>query len=147
MPPRKPSPVGAHVPTPGGLANGSLAHAREIGAETLQVFLSNPRGWARSAGDARQDEAFRNGCADARIPTFVHAPYLVNFGSPAPATLENSVLSVRHALGRASAIGARGLVVHAGSAVTASSRHEAMAQTRENLLPLLDEIADDGPDL
>jgi len=147
MPPRKPSPVGAHVPTAGGLANGSLAHAREIGAETLQVFLSNPRGWARSAGDARQDEAFRNGCADAKIPVFVHAPYLVNFGSPAPATLENSVLAVRHALGRAQVIGARGVVVHAGSAVTASSKPEAMNQVRENLLPLLDEIDDNGPDV
>ena len=81
------------------------------------------------------------------MPTFVHAAYLVNLGSPTPATLENSVLSLRHALMRAGAIGARGVVVHAGSAVTLSSKPEAMAQVRENLLPLLDEIPDTGPDV
>jgi deoxyribonuclease IV len=147
MPPRKPSPVGVHVPVAGGLSNGGLAYARDVGAEAIQVFLSNPRGWARNAGDARQDEDFRWRCAAAKIPTFVHAAYLVNLGSPTPATLENSVLSLRHALMRAEAIGARGVVVHAGSAVTQSSKPEAMAQVRENLLPLLDEIPDGGPDL
>jgi deoxyribonuclease-4 len=147
MPPRKPSPVGVHVPVAGGLSNGGLAYAREVGAEAIQVFLSNPRGWARNTGDARQDDDFRSRCAAAKIPTFVHAAYLVNLGSPTPATLENSVLSLRHALMRAGAIGARGVVVHAGSAVTLSSKPEAMAQVRENLLPLLDEIPDSGPDL
>jgi deoxyribonuclease-4 len=147
MPPRKPSPVGVHVPVAGGLSNGGLAYAREVGAEAIQVFLSNPRGWARNTGDARQDDEFRSRCAAAKIPTFVHAAYLVNLGSPTPATLENSVLSLRHALMRAAAIGARGVVVHAGSAVTLSSKPEAMAQVRENLLPLLDEIPDTGPDL
>jgi deoxyribonuclease IV len=145
MPPRKPSPVGVHVPVAGGLSNGGLAYAREVGAEAIQVFLSNPRGWARNTGDARQDDDFRSRCAAAKIPTFVHAAYLVNLGSPTPATLENSVLSLRHALVRAAAIGARGVVVHAGSAVTLSSKPEAMAQVRENLLPLLDEIPDSGP--
>jgi deoxyribonuclease IV len=147
MPPRKPSPVGVHVPVAGGLSNGGLAYARDVGAEAIQVFLSNPRGWARNTGDARQDDDFRSRCAAAKIPTFVHAAYLVNLGSPTPATLENSVLSLRHALMRAAAIGARGVVVHAGSAVTLSSKPEAMAQVRENLLPLLDEIPDSGPDL
>jgi deoxyribonuclease-4 len=147
MPPRKPSPVGVHVPVAGGLSNGGFAYAREVGAEAIQVFLSNPRGWSRAPGDPRQDEDFRARCAAAKIPTFVHAAYLVNLGSPTPATLENSVLSLRYALIRAAGIGARGVVVHAGSAVTLSSKPEAMAQVRENLLPLLDEIPDNGPDL
>jgi len=82
-----------------------------------------------------------------KIPTFVHAAYLVNLGSPTPSTLENSVLSLRHALMRAGAIGARGVVVHAGSSVTVAGRDEAMAQVRENVLPLLDEIPDAGPDV
>lgn len=147
MPPRKPSPVGVHVPVAGGLSSGGLAYARDVGAEAIQVFLSNPRGWARSTGDPRQDDEFRATCAASKMPTFVHAAYLVNLGSPTPATLENSVLSLRHALLRARAIGARGVVVHAGSAVSPSSKPEAMAQLRENVLPLLDEIPDGGPDL
>jgi len=147
MPPRKPSPVGVHVPVAGGLANGGLTYARDVGAEAVQVFLSNPRGWTLSPGDPKQDDEFRSGCASAKMPTFVHAAYLVNLGSPTETTLENSVRSLRHALARGCAIGARGVVVHAGSAVTPSSKPAAMAQLREHLLPLLDEIPDDGPDL
>jgi deoxyribonuclease-4 len=147
MPPRKPSPIGVHVPVAGGLASGGLAYARDVGAEAVQVFLSNPRGWARSVGDPKQDDEFRSGCAQAKMPTFVHAPYLVNLGSPTPTTLENSVRSLEHALARGCAIGAHGVVVHAGSAVTASSRDVALKQVRAAVLPLLDSLPDDGPDL
>lgn len=146
MPPRKPSPVGSHVPVGGGLVKG-LAYAREIGAEALQVFVSNPRGWAPSPGDPRQDDSFREQCAREGLPTYVHAPYLVNVGSPTEATQRRSVDAVRHALARATAIGATGVVVHAGSAVAGAHRDDAMRQVRELLLPVLDGLADDGPRL
>lgn len=146
MPPRKPSAIGSHVPVGGGLTKG-LAYAAEIGARAVQVFVSNPRGWAPSAGDPAQDEAFRGQCTDGGIPSFVHAPYLVNFGSPTEATLAKSVDAVRHAMRRGAAIGARGVVVHAGSAVAGAHRDEAMVQLRTSLLPLLDAAPDDGPRL
>jgi deoxyribonuclease-4 len=147
MPPRKPSPVGAHVLVAGGLARTGLAYARDIGAEAIQVFVSNPRGWALSAGDRGQDDAFVSGCSDAKMPVFVHAPYLVNFGSPAPATLERSVATVRHSLERGRALGARGVVVHGGSQVTGGSYDGALRQVRDHLRPLLDELTEDAPDL
>lgn len=54
MPAQIPSrPVGAHAPVTGGLAAGGLRYAAETGAETIQVFVSNPRGWAPSAGAMR----------------------------------------------------------------------------------------------
>jgi len=146
VPPRKPSPVGAHVPVAGGLGK-ALAHAREIGAGAIQVFTSNPRGWAPSSGDPAQDEAFRQGCAAEGIPVYVHAPYLVNFGSPTEATLSKSVEAVRHGLWRASAIGAAGVVVHAGSAVADAHRDVALSQLRTHLLPVLDGADPHGPRL
>ena len=146
MPPRKPSPVGSHVPVAGGLGK-ALAYAREIGGAAVQVFVSNPRGWAPSIGDPAQDEAFRGQCADAGIPSFVHAPYLVNFGSPTEATLAKSVDAVRHAIGRATALGASGVVVHAGSAVAGAHRGQALQQLRTHLLPVLDDVPDGGPRL
>lgn len=145
VPPRRPSPIGVHAPVAGGLIHGALGHCRDVGAEALQVFVSNPRGWARPPADPRVDGEFRELCAAARIPVFVHAPYLVNLGSPTPTTLENSVLAVRYTLARAAAIGARGIVVHAGSAVSSSGRDLAAKQVREALLPILDEIPEDGP--
>jgi deoxyribonuclease-4 len=138
VPPRKPSPVGSHVPVAGGLLKG-LAYAQEIGAAALQVFVSNPRGWALSAGDPAKDDEFREACT---LPVFVHAPYLVNFGSPTEATLRKSAEAVAHGLRRGAAIGAKGVVFHAGSAVAGTHRDEAMKQVRERILPLLD---GDGP--
>jgi deoxyribonuclease-4 len=138
--------VGSHIPTGQGLGK-SLAYAREIGARAVQVFVSNPRGWAPSAGDPVQDERFAGQCADESIPVYVHAPYLVNFGSPTEATLKRSVEAVEHAMRRGLAIGARGVVVHAGSAVAGAHRDDAMKQLRTHLLPLLDAAEPDGPKL
>lgn len=146
MPPRKPSAVGAHVPVAGGLVK-ALAYAREIGAGAVQVFVSNPRGWKPSPGDPAQDEAFRAGCANAGIAVFVHAPYLVNFGSPTVATLERSVEAVEHSLRRATAIGASGVVVHAGSAVAGAHLDAAMGQLTSHLLPILEAADPAGPRL
>jgi deoxyribonuclease-4 len=77
---------------------------------------------------------------------FVHAPYLVNVGSPDPLVRERSVAAIRRSLRRGRDIGARGVVVHTGSAV-GSDRDKALGRVRECLLPLLDELRDDDPDL
>jgi deoxyribonuclease IV len=144
---RKVSPVGGHVRVSGGLAKGGLGYADAIGAEAVQVFVTNPRGWALTTGNAQQDVAFRDGCGERGITAFVHSPYLVNFGSPTIGTVEQSAACVAHTLVRAREIGALGVVVHTGSAVLGGDRATALRQVRERLLPLLDAIPDDGPDL
>ncbi|MFB6900024.1 deoxyribonuclease IV [Streptomyces hydrogenans] len=140
------NPVGGHVPVAGGLATTGLGYARELGAETVQVFVANPRGWATPTGNPAQDERFREECAAASLSAWVHAPYLINFGSHTEATVEKSVESLRHSLRRGREIGAGGVVVHTGSATGGRPREEALAQVREHLLPLLDELThEDDP--
>ncbi|MGX1672051.1 deoxyribonuclease IV [Streptomyces sp. NPDC055400] len=140
------NPVGSHVPVSGGLASVGLSYARELEAETVQVFVANPRGWATPPGNPKQDEEFRAACAAEGIPAYVHAPYLINFGSHTEATVEKSVESLRHSLRRAREIGALGVVVHTGSATGGRGRDVALAQVRERMLPLLDELThDDDP--
>ncbi|MFF8605138.1 deoxyribonuclease IV [Streptomyces sp. NPDC015346] len=134
------NPVGGHVPVAGGLATTGLAYARELGAETVQVFVANPRGWATPVGSPAQDELFRAACEAESLSAWVHAPYLINFGSHTEATVERSVESLRHSLRRGREIGARGVVVHTGSATGGRPREEALAQVRERMLPLLDEL-------
>ncbi|MEU8581850.1 deoxyribonuclease IV [Streptomyces abikoensis] len=142
------NPVGGHVPVAGGLARVGLAYARELAAEAVQVFVANPRGWATPPGDPRQDEEFRAVCAAEGVPAYVHAPYLINFGSHTEATVEKSVDSLRHSLRRGREIGALGVVVHTGSATGGRPRAEALAQVHERLLPLLAELThDDDPRL
>ncbi|MER6001742.1 deoxyribonuclease IV [Nonomuraea angiospora] len=134
--------IGGHVLVAGGLATGGLAYMAEIGAEMIQVFVTNPRAWALAEGKPAEDAKL----AESGVEAFVHVPYLANFGSPSPETLANSIALVRHTLRRGAEIGAKGVVVHTGSAVT-QSRDDALRQVRENLLPLLEEIPDGGPDL
>ena len=135
------SPVGAHVPVAGGMADKGLAYAEEIGAETIQVFVSNPRGWATNSGDPRQDARMRE---RTDLPVFVHSPYLINLGTPDDGTAEKSVVSLEHALRRSAQIGALGVVVHTGSAVS-GGREAGLARTRERLMPLLERVGEDVP--
>ncbi len=134
--------IGGHVSVAGGLATGGLKYMAEIGAEMIQVFVTNPRGWALTEGKPAEDAKL----AESGVETYIHVPYLVNFGSPSPETLGNSIAIVRHTLRRGVQTGAKGVVVHTGSAVT-QSREEALRQLHDNLLPLLEEIPEGGPDL
>ncbi|MGY2704034.1 MULTISPECIES: deoxyribonuclease IV [unclassified Nocardioides] len=138
------NPIGTHVLVGKGLVDGAVANADLVGCETFQVFVGNPRGWALSDGKPAEDARFRDLMAERRTRTFIHSPYLVNLGSPTPATYERSVASVAHNLRRAAEIGAEGVVVHTGSYVGDVDDTRAMRQVREGLLPILDAIADDA---
>ena len=146
--------IGSHATVTGGLAAGGLGYAAEVGAEVIQVFVSNPRGWAAGPGDAGQDALLRG----SGLPVFIHATYLVNLGSGNPEVAAKSAEAVAHALRRGAEIGARGVVVHTGSAVGwtpdtgltstgGSAKDKALRQVREIALPLLDKLGDDDPDL
>jgi deoxyribonuclease-4 len=139
------NPVGSHVFVGKGLVEGALRTADEIGAETLQVFVGNPRGWALSAGDPATDATFARTCVDRGTRAFVHTPYLVNLGSPTPATFERSVATIAHNLHRAVRMGVEGVVVHTGSCVDEGSFDAALRQVREGLLPVLDALDDAAP--
>ena len=117
--PRKLPRLGAHTPTSGGMAKRSIAYAQEVKAEAIQVFASNPRGWAMPDANVEVDTLFRDKALELDIETYVHAPFLINLGSPTVATYENSVASTAYSLRRAREIGSKGVVVHTGSAVDA----------------------------
>lgn len=134
--------IGSHATVTGGLATGGLSYAAAVGAEVIQVFVSNPRGWAAGPGSAAQDARLR----EAGIPVFIHATYMVNLGSGNPEVAGKSADAVAHALRRGGEIGARGVVVHTGSA-TGWDRDRALRQLGEITLPLLDKLGDDDPDL
>jgi deoxyribonuclease-4 len=138
--------IGSHATVTGGLATGGLGYAAEVGAEVIQVFVSNPRGWAAGPGDREQDARLRA----SGLPVFVHATYMINLGSGNPEVADRAADAVAHALRRGGEIGARGVVVHAGSAAGwtgPDARERALAQLGQLALPLLDKLSDDDPDL
>ncbi|HEY1820159.1 MAG TPA: deoxyribonuclease IV [Trebonia sp.] len=134
--------IGSHATVTGGLATGALSYATEVGAEVIQVFVSNPRGWAAGPGDSSQDAWLR----ESGIPVFIHATYMINLGSGNQEVAAKSADAVAHALRRGGEIGARGVVVHTGSAI-GWDRPQALRQIGEIALPLLDKLGDDDPDL
>lgn len=136
--------IGTHISTGGRLATVP-DRAVEMGAEAIQIFVGNPRGWATPAGEPHADAAFRRRAGEHGLTVMVHTAYLVNLGSPTAATYERSVASVAHALSRATALGAAGVVVHTGSSVTGGDRDAGLRQVRAALLPMLDALPPDGP--
>ena len=138
--------VGAHAPIRGGLATGSLAYAARMGAEVIQVFVTNPRAWRTSPIDLEQASALRRHVEATGFPVFVHAPYLINLGSPDEWTRSSSARLLGECLRRADLIGARGVVVHTGSAIT-SDREAGLKRMRETLLPILDSLGPGSPEL
>jgi deoxyribonuclease-4 len=127
------------------MAKRSIAYAQEVKAEAIQVFASNPRGWAMPDANVEADKLFRDKALELDIETYVHAPFLINLGSPTVATYENSVASTAYSLRRASEIGSKGVVVHTGSAVDADYVDKAWKQIKKGMVPVLNKLKDEDP--
>lgn len=106
--------MGRHLPTSGGLRR-TLALAGEQGCETIQIFVSNPQGWAEPVPRADAEE-FVEGARELGIsPAVAHAKYLINLASPREDLRENSVHALAAELVAAGDLGLDLVVVHAGS--------------------------------
>jgi deoxyribonuclease-4 len=108
--------IGRHLPTSGGLGK-TVEQARELGCETVQIFVSNPQGWALPAErSASELEAFRQGVSEVGIhPVVAHAKYLINLASKDPEQRERSIQTLAGELALAGRTGADLVVVHSGS--------------------------------
>jgi deoxyribonuclease-4 len=137
--------IGAHVPTSGGMATRSIEYALTIEAEAIQVFASSPRTWATSTPNPQMDEKFREKTTEHDIEPYVHASFLINLGSPSQSTYENSLSATAYSLKRGREIGAKGVVVHTGSAVDESHVVNAWKQIHEGVMPILNNLKDDDP--
>lgn len=106
--------IGRHLPTSGGLGK-TLEAARELGCETIQIFVSNPQGWADPT--PRKDaEMFSERSRELGVsPVVAHAKYLINLASTRSELRDLSVRALAQELVAAGALGVDLVVVHAGS--------------------------------
>ena len=137
--------IGAHTPTSGGMVKRSIEYALTTGAEAIQVFASNPRGWAMPDANIEADKAFRQKAEELDIDVYVHAPFLINLGSPTVGTYENSLASTAYSLKRAKEIGALGTVIHTGSAVDEKHVQTAWKQINKGMMPILSKLKEEDP--
>ena len=123
--------VGRHLPTSGGLEK-TLRLAREQGLETVQIFVSNPQGWA--APTPRLDgEAFARGAEEIGLsPVVAHSKYLINLASLDAEHRERSARALAAELDAAGSLGGDLVVVHAGSH-GGSGEEEGMKRLSEGL--------------
>jgi deoxyribonuclease-4 len=112
--PRRTNSIGRHLPTSGGLAK-TLKTARELGCETVQIFVSNPQGWADPV-PRRDADVLAEGAHELGVsPVVAHAKYLINLASKNEELRDRSVRALAHELVAAGTLGADLVVVHAGS--------------------------------
>jgi deoxyribonuclease IV len=98
--------VGAHV-----APEHPLEEADALGADCLQVFLSNPQGWRKPPPRDDAEELRRSS-----LPLYVHAPYLINVCSPKNNIRYGSRKILQQTCDAAGEIGATAVIVHPGHA-------------------------------
>ena len=98
--------VGAHV-----ASDRPLETARALGADCVQIFLSDPQGWQKP--DPREDAAELR---ESAVPVYVHAPYLINVCSPRNNVRYGSRKILQQTCEAAADVGAAAVIVHAGHA-------------------------------
>jgi deoxyribonuclease-4 len=107
--------IGVHLGTAGGASN-AVERAREIGANTLQIFSASPRMWRAPKVDPKQAARMKELRAALDVgPLVIHTSYLVNVCSQSDEVRERSVAAFRGEIERALALGAEYLVLHPGS--------------------------------
>lgn len=85
----------------------------------MQVFVSYPQRWlVPRIADEDAQEFRRLAAAEGLGPTFLHAIYLINFGTQDPDLYEKSIHALAQYLRVADQIGADGVIAHMGSALS-----------------------------
>ena len=110
--------IGAHVSPAGGLPN-AIERGLERDCRAIQIFNQSPRMWKPTVFAPEAIEGFREAMAESQIDAvLIHAVYLLNCASEDPDIRAKTLTSLTHSLRVGHAIGARGVVLHPGSAKT-----------------------------
>jgi deoxyribonuclease-4 len=107
--------LGAHQSIAGGVEN-SLARGKEVGCDTIQIFVKTPNRWVSKPLAEENIIAFRKAVTETGIwPVFAHSLYLINLASPDDALWHKSQDALVDDLERCEQLGLPGLVIHPGS--------------------------------
>jgi len=137
--------IGVHLGTVGGASN-AVERAREIGANTFQIFTSSPRMWRAPRVDPKQAARMRELREKLDVgPLVVHTSYLVNVCSQSEETRGKSVAAFRGEIERALAFGAEYLVLHPGS-WKGLTRDEGLKLAAESIERAIDGLPWQGTD-
>jgi deoxyribonuclease-4 len=106
--------LGAHEGVGGGVST-AFARAEADGADCLQIFTRNVRGWAARPFDPAEVERFRAEASRTRLPVAAHSTYLVNLCCEDEEIRGKSRDALADELSRCEILGIRWLIFHPGS--------------------------------
>ncbi len=106
--------IGAQISTAGGFVPVP-ERARGIGAEAVQVFVSNPRMWRPRVPSTEELAEFQQSLHRRGVPLFFHTIYLINLATPDEELRSRSLEALAHSLTLGGLAGAAGVVTHLGS--------------------------------
>jgi len=106
--------LGAHEGIAGGVST-AFARAEEDGADCLQIFTRNARGWAAKPLEAEEVERFRAEARRTGKPVAAHSSYLINAAAGDAEIRKKSWAALADELQRCEQLGIPALVFHPGS--------------------------------
>ncbi len=106
--------LGAHEPIAGGVSK-AFARAEADGADCLQIFTRNARGWAAKPLDEGEVDAFRTEARRTGKPIAAHSSYLINCASTDRPIRRKSWEALADELARCERLGIPALIFHPGS--------------------------------
>jgi deoxyribonuclease IV len=107
--------IGIHTSTAGSLERSAIK-AKELGANTFQIFSASPRMWRAKPPQSEQvRELNRLRERHDLTPLVIHDNYLINLAAPPSLIREKSIDAFRGEIERALVIGAEYLVTHPGN--------------------------------
>jgi deoxyribonuclease-4 len=106
--------LGAHEGIAGGVSK-AFARAEADGADCLQIFTRNARGWAARPLEDGEVRTFRSEARRTGMPVAAHSSYLINCASADREIRRKSWRALAEELGRCERLGIPALVFHPGS--------------------------------
>jgi len=128
--------LGAHEGVAGGVST-AFARAEADGADCLQIFTRNVRGWAARPFEPAEVERFRAEARRTKLPVAAHSTYLVNLCAADAALREKSWEALADELGRCEQLGVRWLVFHPGTHADAA---EGIRLAGEGMVHALEKV-------
>ncbi len=107
--------IGYHMSVAGSM-DLAFDRGEELGCNTMQIFLTNPRTWLARKLTAEEADAFLERRKSSAIdPVIAHMPYLPNLSSSEKEIRSKSITSLNVNIALAEQLGIDYLVLHLGS--------------------------------
>ncbi|WP_242393803.1 deoxyribonuclease IV [Anaeromyxobacter oryzisoli] len=125
--------LGAHEGIAGGVSK-AFGRAEADGADCLQIFTRNARGWAAKPLDDGEVERFRGEARRTGKPVAAHSAYLINCATADRELRKKSWDALADELERCERLGVRALIFHPGSHEDVAEGAKQVAEAMERAL-------------